>query len=919
MPSHLRDKLTGVVKAALRVSAYAATYSILALTCLNPRLHGQYSKGEVLVGNGTMTPVSSAILLDATQFPGADFCLQVRAAYSALPADGGTIDARGFSNPQYCSVNPFFKTGTSNNMRPFVLLLGEYDIFTSVPWVTPQIAHKIVGVTTASTDGSGFAPLTRRQGSWLIACNHNGPLNTVGTAPSQCDSTSGGTYDFPLPGTGYQLNFGWPHGPFHGPPQVIFTQGSCNSFPIAALNSSNVSGGSLTGSATVVGNGGGGCLGTPPTCSIDADQIGSGGSCTVTINPLVNGGIVSGVTVMGGLGYFNGVYQALINLGGGGGAGQCADTPVTLGAGVCDGTRATGGWPNDLFGTEVGDLSLSLNGVANTFGIYTANCQENCWMHDLEVAQYAASTSTTDINSNAGIFCDTTDNPMSQCTHNSIVNFAASSDFSIPNSTVGNGWGLAVQGATAYIYIPKNGCQTRPRAYVGSYISGPPTSPVITYNGGSTCATHTSPPLQCLVLSGAGSGTTCTASFSGGVLQSITLAGGSGYRNKVTSFAPFRVEKITCRGLNPDGMTGCVGMEGVNDANIQSIHSEYLNQPHFPTPLITANMGFSPQPGTITQGQEGAAVRLGFGNAPVISGHVVAVDGADGQPWAIAYLGAGVDGTQFVAGVGPSPGSTGLNTIVDDQNCAAGSSSAQAPCPAGQNTISGGSVLQVYRINGIVGADAPLNSSAGNAGLGANFVLGNGTAGGSTSGNGAPGGAWSLTSGTGGAATSGNGGNGGTVTITTGAGGAGGGGGGNGNGGNIVLSPGAAGGTGAVAGLVQVNAALNSGNVSAPKFSASTGAPAGGSLPFRESCGSTTSCAHTYPAAQAQIAHGTVALAAGAATVSGVAGFNGSFNCTCSDNSTATNSCYAKAGSGLTSINLAGTGSDVVSYICVGD
>lgn len=87
-----------------------------------------------------------------------------------------------------------------------------------------------------------------------------------------------------------------------------------------------------------------------------------------------------------------------------------------------------------------------------------------------------------------------------------------------------------------------------------------------------------------------------------------------------------------------------------------------------------------------------------------------------------------------------------------------------------------------------------------------------------------------------------------------------------------------------------------------------------------QNCGTTTTCSHTL-ATLPLIVRGTVVLAAGTATVTGFSpGFTGTsnFNCTTSDNTTVGNGSNAIPAS-ASSITLTGTGTDTISYICVGD
>jgi hypothetical protein len=129
------------------------------------------------------------IYLDVVRYTGGDICAKINNAYTTLAGtQGGVLDARGFpsGSVQPCSTNPFNAAGSPNS---FVLLLGNYTIQISVPWVTPVVPHLIIGTGTTS-DGNAF-------GTIIQACNHS----------SGC---SGATF----PNGTTQLNFAFPHGPF---------------------------------------------------------------------------------------------------------------------------------------------------------------------------------------------------------------------------------------------------------------------------------------------------------------------------------------------------------------------------------------------------------------------------------------------------------------------------------------------------------------------------------------------------------------------------------------------------------------------------------------------------------------------------------------------------------------------------------
>lgn len=84
-------------------------------------------------------------------------------------------------------------------------------------------------------------------------------------------------------------------------------------------------------------------------------------------------------------------------------------------------------------------------------------------------------------------------------------------------------------------------------------------------------------------------------------------------------------------------------------------------------------------------------------------------------------------------------------------------------------------------------------------------------------------------------------------------------------------------------------------------------------------CGTTTTCSATLQSAP-QIVQGIVTLSGGTATVSSLPTFTSttSFRCTASDNTTAGNGANAVPASS-TSITVNGTGTDVISYHCVGN
>lgn len=90
--------------------------------------------------------------------------------------------------------------------------------------------------------------------------------------------------------------------------------------------------------------------------------------------------------------------------------------------------------------------------------------------------------------------------------------------------------------------------------------------------------------------------------------------------------------------------------------------------------------------------------------------------------------------------------------------------------------------------------------------------------------------------------------------------------------------------------------------------------------PVQSSCGTTTTCANTAVPTGRMI-YGSVALASGSATVTGISPAftsTSSFLCTCTDRATTAAACSVQNAS-ASSITLKGTSTDTINYICVGN
>lgn len=91
----------------------------------------------------------------AQAYAGADVCAQIAAAITAMPAQGGVVDARNYSGDQTCTSGALTLGSTSKSV---VLLLGNYRIISaSTPVITVPGSSWIIGPN--SKGGSGFSAI----------------------------------------------------------------------------------------------------------------------------------------------------------------------------------------------------------------------------------------------------------------------------------------------------------------------------------------------------------------------------------------------------------------------------------------------------------------------------------------------------------------------------------------------------------------------------------------------------------------------------------------------------------------------------------------------------------------------------------------------------------------------------------------
>ena len=109
---------TGQSSLKLFVAGVLIVASIVLVKPASSQISGA-TKGQPVIATGATTATSDGSFLDATQFTGADMCVKIQAAWAALPTPSGTIDGRGFTGTQACSVSPF------NTNKRGILLLGN--------------------------------------------------------------------------------------------------------------------------------------------------------------------------------------------------------------------------------------------------------------------------------------------------------------------------------------------------------------------------------------------------------------------------------------------------------------------------------------------------------------------------------------------------------------------------------------------------------------------------------------------------------------------------------------------------------------------------------------------------------------------------------------------------------------------------
>ncbi|MGH9702136.1 MAG: hypothetical protein ACRD4K_02080, partial [Candidatus Acidiferrales bacterium] len=112
-------------------------------------ISGSGTAGQAVMWNGSAAIAGSNAVLFADQFSGADMGAKVNACFAALPASGGTCDARGFTGIQNGTATIAFGANQK-------LLLGAVDWkLTANPSFTLDDSASIIGLGSTSVNFNG--------------------------------------------------------------------------------------------------------------------------------------------------------------------------------------------------------------------------------------------------------------------------------------------------------------------------------------------------------------------------------------------------------------------------------------------------------------------------------------------------------------------------------------------------------------------------------------------------------------------------------------------------------------------------------------------------------------------------------------------------------------------------------------------
>lgn len=121
------------------------------------------------VAQGNLTVNSRNSVQSADQFTGADACVKIQNAITALPVNGGEVDARGFLGFQNCSVNPFANISHQGGKSVHLYLAAGSIYMTRAQWVIP---------TSSIVTGGGRAGAGGGAGTTIMAVTTPSPTPT---------------------------------------------------------------------------------------------------------------------------------------------------------------------------------------------------------------------------------------------------------------------------------------------------------------------------------------------------------------------------------------------------------------------------------------------------------------------------------------------------------------------------------------------------------------------------------------------------------------------------------------------------------------------------------------------------------------------------------------------------------------------
>jgi hypothetical protein len=557
-----------------------------------------------------------------------DFCGSVNNALKDAVANNiNHVSARGFTGTQACQFDMF--NGVQNT---FSLEMGSTRVIATVPQWPVSLPHTVEGNTRgAATQSSG--------GAIIEACGSQSAIGSVTFASSQCTiTTPNGTVVVPqfpakasitsitvATGTGTIV---WAAGvapPYAKNNQAFIIQGTnqatCNSAFRFTSATTFAATSAVTGSVCVTATGGTAQEGLFFQTPLHAQ-------------------------------FANGVYECVYCEGGG------------------NSTEDGRGWNNDGFGYVLRNIKIDCGGNNNCFPLYNENMEETNLYDAVTFNHYA--------DNSAGAFFDRTEAPSNQSgpTHIRFTHINAGGQRTSDAVTTAPTWGMVFEGSNAVCILTGGGgtggsCFVdrisggTPHVVLGYVGSGYTSGPTWVVWGAPT--NYATPPIvDC----------TGTATQSGGLLTTIgSQCVATDYSNGGTAAMPEDLVATT-NGASTGKMTGGVLIDGVQNAHITYLHTEFLTGDY--------------------------SLRLGTGNNPVMGGMFTNVDTTSTNVTGLIRIAPGADGTQNFFSNQFTSSSGSPNLILDESLQFNGATSAKnITIPASAGIIFGSAkVLEFYSAGG---------------------------------------------------------------------------------------------------------------------------------------------------------------------------------------------------------------------------